>query len=63
MARLKGSKDKKARKSRGKSLTCAKGHSIAVVGRNSSGHCNECHKEYYRKRWEFIKKNYAEKPS
>jgi len=63
MPRLKGSKDKKSRKSRGKSRLCSKGHNIAVVGRNSSGHCNECHKEYYKKRWEFIKEHFNEKPS
>jgi hypothetical protein len=61
MARLKGSKDKKQRKKRAKSLTCTKGHDIAVVGRNSSGNCRKCRQEYDAIRRKFIREHFNEK--
>lgn len=54
---------KKKKSKRGGSkpkLVCKNGHDILVVGRNSSGHCKQCHKEYYQRRWEYIKNNFKE---
>jgi hypothetical protein len=45
--------------SRKKKQFCVNGHEIAVVGRDSTGHCNECVKEHRPKRAEYNKEYYA----
>ena len=39
---------------------CSKGHDISVVGRTKAGNCKQCQSDYYKARWEFIKKNFKE---
>jgi hypothetical protein len=53
MSRLKGSKNKK-----GVSEFCSKGHDISIVGRTKAGNCKLCQQEYFKKRWDFIRKNF-----
>lgn len=38
--------------------TCSKGHDISVVGRNKSGNCKQCDKEWHKARWDWIKKTF-----
>jgi hypothetical protein len=53
MSRPEGSKNKK-----GVSKFCSKGHDIVLVGRTKSGNCKICQQQYYKERWEFIRKNF-----
>jgi hypothetical protein len=55
MSRPKGSKNKK-----GVDKFCSKGHEIDLVGRTDSGNCKQCQRDYYKSRWEFIRKNFKE---
>jgi hypothetical protein len=43
--------------------TCKKGHDISKVGRSKSRNCNQCQKEYYEKRRDFLRKHFNEKLS
>lgn len=43
-------------------LLCNKGHETVIVGRTTSGNCKQCHSDYYKVRWEFLKENFP-KPS
>jgi hypothetical protein len=37
---------------------CSKGHDISVVGRTKAGNCKKCQSEYYKERWDFIRKQF-----
>jgi len=39
-------------------LKCSKGHVIADVGRTKSGSCKKCQSDYYKERWNFIRKQF-----
>jgi hypothetical protein len=43
--------------------TCSNGHDISVVGRTKAGNCKQCQSEYYKARWDFVRKNFEQKPS
>ena len=37
---------------------CPKGHIIAKVGRTKAGNCKKCQSDYYKERWDFIRKQF-----
>lgn len=38
--------------------TCKNGHKISEVGHTKSGNCKKCQKEYFKARWDWIKKTF-----
>lgn len=41
--------------------TCSKGHDISLLGRTKSGNCKQCNTNYYKERWDFIRKQFKNK--
>jgi hypothetical protein len=50
--------EEKPKQTRRKKVKCKNNHDIAVVGRTPSGNCKKCQSDYYRKRWDFIRRNF-----
>lgn len=51
-------KENEVKQTRHKKVKCKNNHEIATVGRTPSGNCKQCQSEYYKKRWDFIRKNF-----
>jgi len=37
---------------------CSKGHDTTICGRTKAGNCKLCQKEYFKKRWDFIRSSF-----